>query len=219
MENGMIAAIIGLLAAIIGGIIGAISAQSIVQRRIQIENVTQERAKWRDKIRSLTPEVHNAIMMRNGTLRAQKLERYQNIFRTLLNPSDREDKEIISVIGLAPGHQNGQDEQAKEFGKRVSLLLKHDWERAKEEVKHPLFQCCEPKREGYKPEGENFETERKENKSWWRRCRYQIHLYTTLILAIPVIIIYIRFIIWFIEVIFCKCWPLNKLPEWCSIVG
>lgn len=146
MENEMITAVISLLAAIIGGIIGTISAQFIVQRRIEMENVTQERAKWRDRIRSLTPEVHNAIMMKNGAWRTQELKKYQNIFRTLLNPSDHEDKKIISVIDPDSEHQNGQDGQAKEFGERISLLLKHDWERAKEEVKHPLFRGCEPER-------------------------------------------------------------------------
>lgn len=58
MDNGIIAAVIGLLSAIIGGIIVAISAQSIVQRRIQMENVTQQRAKWRKEIRKLVPKVH-----------------------------------------------------------------------------------------------------------------------------------------------------------------
>ena len=212
MDNGMILAGIGLLSAIIGAIIGAISAQSIVQRRIQMENVTQQRAKWRKRIRTLALEVHDVIMENeNSERRTQKLTKYQNIFRTLLNPNDPKDNKIIEVIDRAYKSKEDAKELAEEFGKRVSLLLKHDWDRAKEEVKHPLLQCCEPKRLCL-DQSENLTC----HKSWWRRCRCQIRFYVTLFFAFPVIILYIRLIAWLIEVIFCKCFPLSIMSGWCS---
>lgn len=150
MDNGIITAGISLLSVIIGGFIVAISAQSIAQRRIQMDNVTQERAKWRNKIRSLVPKVHKAIMMEDIDCRKRELQRYQNIFRTLLNPYDCADNKIIKAIGCTYISQTDSEIQAKKFGKRVSRLLKHDWERAKEEVKHPIFQWWKPKRQGKK---------------------------------------------------------------------
>ena len=214
MDNGIIAAVIGLLSAIIGGIIVAISAQSIVQRRIQMENVTQQRAKWRKEIRKLAPKVHDLIMKEDYSVlgnRTLELQKYQIIFRTLLNPTDPEDSEIIKVVSRACIAEEDAKELAKEFGERVSLLLKHDWDRAKEEVKHPLLQCCEPKR---------LRLEQSENatrhKSLWHRCRCQMRFYITLILALPVIIVYIRFIVFLAEALFCKCWPLGIISGWCS---
>ena len=147
MDNGAIVTVIfSLVAAIVGGIIGAISAQAVTQRRIQMTNVTQERAKWRDKIRCLVPEVHEVIMMADDPNRRKQLQKYKNIFRTLLNPIDPEDKKIIKIIDPDDPDYRSQ-QQAKEFGERISLLLKHDWERAKEEVKHPLFQWRKPQRQ------------------------------------------------------------------------
>ena len=146
MDNGAIVTVIfSFLAAIVGGIIGAISAQAVTQRRIQMKNVTQERAKWRDKIRCLVPKVHEVIMMADNSGRKKQLQRYQNIFRTLLNPTDPEDKKIIEIID--PAYRT--EEQAKKFGELISFLLKHDWERAKEEVKHPLFQWRKPQRQEF----------------------------------------------------------------------
>ena len=205
MDNGMIAAGIGLLSAIIGGIIGAISAQSIVQRRIQMENVTQERAKWRARIRALVPEVHDWIVKEDKSVtedRTLKLQKYQNIFRTLLNPNDPKDNKIIKVIDRACKHPENAQKLAEKFGRRVSLLLKHDWERAKEEVKHPLLRGCEPKR---------LTLEQSENPTllepepWWRKYHCQICRYCfTAFFIIPVIIVYIRIIAWLVNVLFLK---------------
>ena len=201
MDNGMIVAGFGLLSAIIGGIIGAISAQSIVQRRIWIENITQERAKWRARIGELVPEVHDWIMKEDEPStkgRTLELQKYQNIFRTLLNPYDPEDIKIIKVIDCACKHPENAKELAEKFGKRVSLLLKHDRERSKEEVKHPLLRGCEPKR---------LTLEQSENPTllepWWRRYHCRILPYSKILfVVIPVIIVYVRFIAWFVEVLF-----------------
>ena len=152
--------IVGFLGAIIGAVIVAISTQAVTQRRIQMENVTKERAKWRDRIRRHTSEVHKVLMMSGDShFKRQKLYRLKNIFRVLLNPGDCEDRKILKLIdpdcecdpefaelrNLACGRSC--KERAEQFGELISYLLKHDWERAKEEIKHPLFQWREPKRQ------------------------------------------------------------------------
>ena len=235
VENGMITAAIGLLAAIIGGIVGAISAQSIVQRRIQMENVTQERAKWRSKIRCLASKVHETIMMKGDPdFRKEELDRLQNQFRALLNPDDSEDQKIIGkidcIIGEACCKPESTDccrakaaDHAKDFGELISYLLKHDWERAKEEVKHPLFQWRRPIRRKIcstsSPKACSTSNPFllkicKYSKSLWLKIReYSKSLHIIFISFI--FVIYIRSMIWFIELIFFKFWSLDIITGWC----
>lgn len=145
MDHKIIVGIFSVLATIIGIIIGAISTQVAVQRRIQMENVTQERAKWREKIRCLASEVHQVIMTEGeDNCKKQKLLRLKNMFHIRLNPYDCHDNEILEIID--PKCEQEREERAKRFGELVSSLLKHDWDRAKEEVKHPLFQWRKPMR-------------------------------------------------------------------------
>ena len=111
----------------------------IAAKRTVIENITQERAKWRDKVRERALLVHDAIIERN----AEKLDRHRSEFRALLNPFDRKDMGIIRCIALPqPGGELGQ---AEEFADRIARLLKHDWDRAKCEAK-TFFCLRKPKR-------------------------------------------------------------------------
>ena len=111
----------------------------IAAKRIVIENITQERAKWRDNVREKALLVHDALIKRNE----ENLDRHRSEFRALLNPFDCEDMGIIRCIALPqPGREL---EQAEEFADRIARLLKHDWDRAKCEAK--TFSCLrKPKR-------------------------------------------------------------------------
>ena len=152
MEDKVIVGILSFLAAIIGVIIGALSTQAATQRRIQMENVVQERAKWRSRVRCLASEVHKAMMIAHFNTRRKKLHELQNRFRAVLNPNDCKDNNIIEAIDSACkckcenrcNCENEREKKADKFGELISLLLKHDWERAKEEVKHPLLQWWKP---------------------------------------------------------------------------
>ena len=101
----------------------------IAQRQILVQYVTAERAKWRKNIRAQALEVHNAILCGD----TEKLGRLQNEFRILLNPLDCQDQAILDSIALDESRHEPQ-EQTEEFAERISLLLKHDWERAKLEA-------------------------------------------------------------------------------------
>ena len=119
----------------------------LAQRRIAIENITQELAKWRANIRRIALDAHNAMV--DG--KADKVERVRNELSALLNPYDREDRKLLACLGGAcPCDRKIRDE----FALRVALLLKHDWERAKWEARSIRWSRHEPKREATAKVGE-----------------------------------------------------------------
>ena len=101
----------------------------IAQRRIEVENVTAERAKWREMVRTRALKVHDAILRGNEA----DLRRLKNEFRALLNPFDSDDQEILDSMAL-DGSRKERQARTDAFAERISLLLKHDWERAKLEA-------------------------------------------------------------------------------------
>ena len=107
----------------------AVVTWSISQRRIAADHVTGERAVWREKIRAQALLVHDAI--RGGDNVA--LARLKNEFGALLNPFDPEDRKIVDSIEVEERGE-AREGRAEEFARRVSLLLKHDWDRAKLEA-------------------------------------------------------------------------------------
>lgn len=126
-----------VVAALIAGLVSLRSAE----RKIQIENITQERAKWREKIRSNALLVHQAASSGNNA----KLSELHLSFRLLLNPFDKEDEAILEAISALGSTQN-VGLRLPEFAGRVSFLLKHDWDRAKYEAKPWPFRRGEPVR-------------------------------------------------------------------------
>lgn len=98
-------------------------------RNIKIDNITKERAKWRDDVRQKSLDVHKAAVSLNGVW----LDELHLQFSLILNPEDTNDRAILATIRRL---KTSQDEVVLiEFADRVSLLLKHDWERAKWEAK------------------------------------------------------------------------------------
>ena len=112
----------------------------LAQRRIAIENVTQERAKWRADIRRTALDAHDAMV--DGE--ADKVERVSNELRALLNPHDIEDRKLLACLAVACACDRKKIRD--EFALRVALLLKHDWERAKWEASSLRWIRHEPKR-------------------------------------------------------------------------
>ncbi len=130
-----------LSSSVVAGLVAALVAFRSGERRIQIENITQERAKWRDKIRTIALEVHKAACASDKN----RLAELHLQFAMNLNPTDNEDQAILFVIG-ALGDQDTREERLAEFSDRVALLLKHDWQRAKLEVKPWFLRWRAPKR-------------------------------------------------------------------------
>jgi hypothetical protein len=117
----------GVIAALIAGY----ASRRNSERVIQIENITKERAKWRDKIRSQALETQRAAREMNRA----KLAELRLGFCLNLNPFDKEDCAIITVISTLSELEQVDEESLLEFSDRLALLLKHDWERAKHEAK------------------------------------------------------------------------------------
>ena len=114
-----------LASTVLAAIISAIVAAWTVQRKISIENITQDRRAWREKVRKKALAVHDSLISRNE----ESLNRLRAEFRAILNPKDDDDEAIVSCISIP---EKGKElERAEEFAKRIALLLKHDWERVK----------------------------------------------------------------------------------------
>lgn len=97
-------------------VIGALWVAYTFLRKIQIENVLKERAKWREDVRELTKQ----IVANSNKEDVAKLE-------VKLNPLKQRDREIIESAKKATQNPD-------EFTFKVAKLLKHDWERAKKET-------------------------------------------------------------------------------------
>lgn len=117
-----------LSSSVLAGLIAGLVAIRAGERKIQIENVTQERAKWRAKIRELSLAVHQAATTANNS----RLGELVLEMSLLLNPLDEEDKVIPDLIYRLTFSAE-QSDLLLEFRERIALLLKHDWQRAKYE--------------------------------------------------------------------------------------
>lgn len=117
-----------LTSTVIAAIIASIVAGWTAQRKISVENITQDRRVWREKIRSSALSVHDAFIARDEGL----LNKYRAEFRAILNPMDDEDNKIVRCIALPDVEK--ELECAEEFAERIALLLKHDWDRVKLEA-------------------------------------------------------------------------------------
>ena len=129
LSTSIATALIAGVAALAGAMVGAIASLRTNTRNIRIENITKERAKWRDKVREIALAVHKDAVRRDRTaLDERHLE-----FSLILNPTDREDRAILNLIHRLKSEAD--EIPLIELGDRIALLLKHDWERAKWEAK------------------------------------------------------------------------------------
>lgn len=125
----IIASIVALISAITAAFFAARAAVNNSERKILIENITQERAKWREKVRARALEVHKAAVKKDTVwLKELKLS-----FAISLNPLDEQDNLIIELIDKLKD-ETDQEAKLSDFSARIALLLKHDWERAKNEA-------------------------------------------------------------------------------------
>lgn len=76
-----------VVAALVGGYVSLVSSE----RKIQIENVTQERAKWREQIRMNAIKVSQGASNTAIEVKKSFLIEQQVVFELLLNPHDPED--------------------------------------------------------------------------------------------------------------------------------
>jgi hypothetical protein len=134
-DASTIGAVLTPFLALVGAAIGAAVISWNNSTNVKIENITKERAKWRDSIRQKALNVQKAAASRNNVW----LEELHLELTLLLNPFDADDRAILEVIRLLKSSPD--DAHITEFGDRISLLLKHDWDRAKREAGEESIFC------------------------------------------------------------------------------
>jgi hypothetical protein len=131
-------------AGVVAGLVAGSVTLRTSERKIAMEHITKQREIWRGKIRTKSLNVTTSI--ENNSL--SRLSELHTEFFHLLNPTDPMDIKILDL--LKEFKKNNIDETKHlEFIERVSLLLKHDWQRAKREAKPWFFFTREPKRISY----------------------------------------------------------------------
>lgn len=123
----------------------------IASRRLIIENIDRERTTWRKEVREIAARIYEAMTAKNKN--ANKLNNLRNELRIRLNPyyhkkAGKDDCEIIESVCLPTDVD--PLENAEEFSFRISLLLKHDWERSKHSAGLNSCKPCEPTRTSYR---------------------------------------------------------------------
>jgi hypothetical protein len=146
MNDFLIPSVVAALfvAGFVAGVVAGYFAFQSPERKIQIEYIAQERAKWRKKIRA------NALLVQQAAVGHDpiKLDELHLTFRLLLNPHDEEDQLILLTIGNLKNAGNYKAGLV-EFSSRIALLLKHDWDRAKHEARPWFLAFRAPKRRPY----------------------------------------------------------------------
>ena len=131
-----------ILISIITAAITAYATVANFTKKYKGEYVTKERQTWRTEIRKRFEEVAY-------TMDIAKLQKFVVFMNTRLNPYDVRDVEIIENLKdiekqLKDRTEEKLDEKWEELSVRISLLLKHDWERIKKESKSSglLLKLC-----------------------------------------------------------------------------
>jgi hypothetical protein len=133
-----------LSSAVVAGLVAGLVTLRISERKIAIENITQQRQLWREKIRSLSLKIKGSYKSGNkDELNSQYIE-----MQLLLNPEDSNDKSILDTIWEMI-EETDSTKLHIILSEKLSLLLKHDWERAKLEAEPVWYRFKKVKRISY----------------------------------------------------------------------
>jgi len=144
-----------LSSAVVAGLVAGLVTLRTTERKIAITNITQQRKIWRDKVRDKALEAIKAYEDNNNS----RIREIYVEFQLILNPDDDDDKSILDTIWQMYESEESNSELTVELSEKLSLLLKHDWERAKREAKPIFFRFFNPKRICY----QNFTKKRNSN--------------------------------------------------------
>ena len=118
----------------------------VAGRNIKTENITKERAKWREQVRASVDEISQAV----GKGDIRRIGHARHRLQLRLNPGDEQDQQImLALTKLAKCPSSGRIIVLEEVVARSALLLKHDWERAKYEAKAMRIFQPQPQRGVY----------------------------------------------------------------------
>ncbi|MGL4706793.1 hypothetical protein [Aeromonas veronii] len=113
---------------IFGSLITLLFTRYDKDKSIIIQNITQERQKWRDKIRELVIEINKNSLNENW----DKVTEARAQLQVLINPYDENDKDIIHRLICLEYYK--KTSTLLKINDSISRLLKHDWERVKKET-------------------------------------------------------------------------------------
>lgn len=133
-----------LSSAVVAGLVAGLVTLRTSERKIAIENITQQRQLWRERIRSLSQNIKKSYKAGNK----DELNEFYIEMQLLLNPNDEDDKSILDTIWEMI-EEPGSTKKDIVLGEKLSLLLKHDWERAKLEAKPVWYRYKKIKRKSY----------------------------------------------------------------------
>ncbi|HAV1510968.1 TPA: hypothetical protein ACN341_004415 [Vibrio parahaemolyticus] len=121
---------------VLAALITAIFTRKSHEDNVSLKYITEERAKWRQKVKELVSELIEAVhISANNRDKVQKVRSISAYLKLSLNPDPEEklDSDILTCLNeicLNPNYS-----KVRELEVLVSKLLKHDWERAKKEAK------------------------------------------------------------------------------------
>ena len=114
-----------LSSGVVATIVSYLSTQHTNIRGHKVKYITEERQRWRHDIKQSVAEFCS-------TTDKEKKNQLKTFITLSLNPCDTEDQKIVACLDVLL--EDKSDEKVQELERRVAFLLKHDWERAKEEV-------------------------------------------------------------------------------------
>ena len=130
--------IIGIVSSVVT-LIGSYFVFKKNDKSNQLKYITKERQKWREKIRELSVEFIYSELYDNATEfiypNKKKLINISAQVAVRLNPNDDEDNYILCLMSCYMKNENVRESLREELNIAFASLLKHDWERAKNETK------------------------------------------------------------------------------------
>jgi hypothetical protein len=109
----------------IGGWFASFLALRKEERAVHIEQITKERAKWRQDMRLLTQEIVE-LFSNDAAPTNDKNQKLRARLATSINPNCNYDKHVLELFDQLT-HKGSMID----FTNAMSFLLKHDWERVK----------------------------------------------------------------------------------------
>lgn len=132
-----------LTSTVIASLLTAIVTLHVAGRSALSDNVIKHRANWRDALRTIGSQLAEAV--NSGDVPAIAVARNQLVLN--LNPTDPEDQALVHAVrDLESCASTQRRQKLDEIERRMALLLKHDWERAKWEARFFRFGRRTPKR-------------------------------------------------------------------------
>lgn len=118
-----------LSSTVLATLISSYFAKMISDKANKLKHITKERKQWRDDIRKATVEVRKIGDENQKDKMFKSIQEARTYFEIRLNPDDPEDNKLLECLNTK------RNCITKSFDKYVARLLKHDWERAKQETK------------------------------------------------------------------------------------